>query len=82
MFQDFLWELLLEIMSKISIDGYNPRPRFEATCCIWCEHFDGKEKGTCKAFPKGIPNRYAIRNQDMPMEYHTSVDKDQNGKYV
>ena len=61
------------------LDGYKPLPRFEHTCCILCKHFKGKEKGTCIAYPLGIPDKFAIRNAyDWP-NTHFVVEPDQEG---
>lgn len=64
------------------IDGYKPLPRFERTCCINCRYFDGISKGTCSAYPKGIPDKFAVRNMYGLMEYHCIVEKDQIGSFT
>ena len=48
------------IMEPDGLDGYKPLPRFEHTCCILCKHFHGKEKGTCIAYPNGIPEIFLL----------------------
>ena len=64
------------------IDGYKPRPRFECTCCLMCSHFNGVKKGTCLAYPQGIPDRYAVRNMYGALETHTNIEPDQVGNYT
>lgn len=64
------------------IDGYKALPRFERTCCIKCKHFEGIEKGTCPAYPNGIPDKFAIRNLYSWGEMHNDVENDQIGNTV
>lgn len=61
------------------LDGYEPLPRFERTCCVRCKHFHGVIQGTCKAFPSGIPDKYAIRNANGWMKMHYLIEDDQEG---
>ena len=64
------------------IDGYQALPRFERTCCIMCKHFDGVEKGSCAAYPDGIPDKYAVRNLFSWGEMHADVEEDQTGVFI
>lgn len=64
------------------LDGYQALPRFERTCCEKCIHFHGKQKGTCDAYPKGIPDKYSVRNVLAWMAVHTTIEKDQTGKFT
>ena len=65
-----------------SIDGHKALPKFERTCCIMCKHFDGVKKGSCAAYPNGIPDKFAIRNLFSWGEMHTNVEKDQTGNFI
>ena len=68
-----------------SIDGNAIIRHFSPSCCTRCRHFNGIEKGTCAAYPNGIPARFAdlITGVNAPQqEIHTTVEKDQVGNYV
>ena len=69
-------------MNGHQLDGYEPLPRFQRTCCIKCKLFDGVNKGTCPAYPKGIPDKFAIRNASDWMLTHYVVEPDQEGEYT
>lgn len=62
------------------LDGYKPRKKFECTCCNMCAYFEGEERGSCAAYPNGIPDRFAIRNMYGNMVVHTNVEPDQEGR--
>lgn len=62
--------------------SYKPLPRFEQTCCLECKHFNGIKKGTCAAYPNGIPDKFAIRNASDFMETHVFIEPGQVGEYV
>ena len=50
--------------------------------CSACKHFDGMEKGTCKAYPNGIPERfYYGSEEDLPPK-HTEMEQDQTGSFT
>lgn len=68
-------------MNDNNLDGYEPLPRFEQTCCIKCKHFHGVDAGTCPAYPKGIPDKYAVRNLNAWMTVHAVIDEDQTGQF-
>lgn len=63
-----------------SLDGKQTKRYFSFSWCIACKHFNGKEKGTCKAFPNGIPEKYSVSyGSEMPLK-HETIDKNQVGK--
>lgn len=64
------------------IDGYKARKRFECTCCIMCNYFDGVNKGTCSSYPNGIPDKYAVRNMLGNMVVHLDVENNQIGNFT
>ena len=64
------------------LDGYEALPRFKRTCCLLCKHFYGTEKGTCKAYPNGIPDKFAVRNKLGWIETHIDVEPDQVGDFT
>lgn len=72
---------ILEYLDQ-SLDGFEPLPRFYRTCCMRCKFFDGVEKGTCPAYPKGIPDKFGIRYLGDWMKIHNSVEADQEGTFV
>ena len=45
--------------------------------CRYCIHFHGKEKGSCKAYPNGIPDKFKIGR-----ETHISIEENQVGDFV
>lgn len=60
-----------------------PRKRHLSTSwCIGCRHFNGLQKGTCAAYPNGIPERYADAYIGQMPEKHASVQKDQYGDFI
>ena len=67
---------------KYFLDGYAPLEKFECTCCAMCKHFDGVNKGTCPAYPSGIPDKYAIRNIYGAMIVHIDVEPEQEGLFT
>lgn len=70
------------IKASNSLDGVYLLPRFERTCCISCKHFHGVERGSCEAYPDGIPDKFAIRNLLGWLVYHVNIENDQSGKYT
>lgn len=58
---------------------------FKPSMCLKCKYFEDVEKGTCPAYPEGIPSRYAdmIIGANAPVqEKHSTVQKDQIGTFV
>ena len=47
-----------------------------------CKHFDGVEKGSCAAYPDGIPDKFAVRNLFSWGEMHADVEEDQTGVFI
>ena len=45
--------------------------------CPFCVHFHGEEKGTCEAYPAGIPDRFSWKPNR-----HNVVEKDQVGDFI
>ena len=67
------------------LDGEVIVRHFSPSCCNRCKHFEGVEKGTCPAYPKGIPSRFSdlIVGPNAPkIQIHTKVEPDQEGNYV
>ncbi len=67
------------------LDGTLIVRHFKPSMCLKCKYFEGIEKGTCPAYPDGIPSRYAdmVIGANAPVqEKHDSVQKDQKGEYV
>lgn len=64
------------------LDGYYPLPRFKRTCCIMCKHFHGVDKGSCEAYPAGIPDKFAVRNQLGWGTVHSKIEPGQIGDYL
>jgi hypothetical protein len=51
---------------------------FEVACdCTICRHFEGEEKGTCPAYPDGIPEKFSIWGK-----CHDTVENDQSGNTI
>lgn len=68
-----------------TLDGILITRHFAPSCCNRCKHFDGVEKGTCAAYPNGIPSRFSnmVIGVNAPkQEIHTNVEKDQVGDFV
>lgn len=45
--------------------------------CVGCKHFIDDKKFTCKAFPKGIPNKFIYNEKK-----HDRVVRGQTGDFV
>ena len=68
-----------------TLDGITIVRHFAPSCCNRCKHFDGADKGTCAAYPNGIPSRFAdmvIGGTAPKQEIHTKVETDQVGNFV
>lgn len=66
------------------LDGDTPK-KFDDPTCRFCKHFHGKEKGSCSAYPNGIPDRFAFRTFDKENKtlfFHTEVQDNQTGSFV
>ncbi len=70
----------LEERGWVVLDDYNRHPKFKMTWCRFCKYFHGEEKGTCEAYPNGIPDKYAY-GRDERMK-HSTVQDDQTGNYT
>lgn len=71
------WEyenLSIEELEERGWAVLDDRPKkFDLGCfCRHCVHFHGKEKGTCGAYPGGIPDRFSTG-----LEAHVVIEKDQ-----
>ena len=67
------------------LDGEWMVRHFSPSICVCCSHFHGKEKGTCSAYPNGIPSRFAdmIIGDGAPVQHkHDTVESDQVGSDV
>lgn len=62
-----------------SLDGVDTGNWKHSLCCI-CKHFKGREKGSCEAYPKGIPSKY--NGVDDIYVKHEVVDKYQTGNFT
>ena len=51
--------------------------KFSRCCCRVCIHFDGIEKGTCPAYPNGIPDRFSLEAHK-----HYKIEEDQIGDFI
>lgn len=51
--------------------------KFDHSFCSSCKHFHGREKGTCPAYPNGIPARFAF-----DLYRHNEIQEDQTGNYM
>ena len=68
-----------------SIDGVPYVRHFSPSCCCRCKHFDGIEKGTCAAYPNGIPTRFSDLVSGVNasrQEIHIKIEDDQVGDYI
>jgi hypothetical protein len=54
-----------------------PHDRFLASFCPLCSNFEGKTKGTCPAYPEGIPDKFAIR-----LNKHLHISEGQTGNFI
>jgi hypothetical protein len=51
--------------------------RFDRGECRICKHFEGREKGTCPAYPKEIPDKFALHGKR-----HDAIETDQTGETI
>ena len=65
---------LLEDGTFVIDDSIYP---FDCSLCTICKYFHGKEKGTCEAYPNGIPDRFALE-----LYRHIEIQKDQIGEFI
>lgn len=71
-----------EKLNKLFLVGIN-KQRWLRSKCLTCAHFDGNlEKGTCLAFPNGIPERYIVSTNWEWADVHDEKVSGQNGNYV
>jgi hypothetical protein len=61
---------------KYNTLGDSPK-KFLTGCCRICKHFHGEDKGTCPAYPNGIPDRFSTY-----LEPHLEIEKDQRGDFI
>lgn len=65
-----------------SIGGDVSQTYLKGTWCNFCKHYLGNEECACKAFPNGIPDKFAlVKWGDKPLK-HTNVEDNQEGVYV
>ena len=72
-------------MKTSTIDGNMIVRHFSPSCCNRCKYFEGVEKGTCPAYPNGIPSRFSdmIIGVNAPkQEVHNKVEEDQVGDFT
>ena len=67
---------LLEDGTFVIDDSIHP---FDISRCKFCKHFHGKDKGTCTAYPYGIPKKFSIGNFSY---WHDKIEKDQTGSFI
>ena len=71
-------DVIMETITEL--DGVLNLSRFEQTCCMHCKYFDGVQ--SCPAYPKGIPDKFAIRNVLGLMVFHSKIEKGQIGTII
>ena len=59
--------------NNYQLDGVEPN-RLKNCYCIICKHFLDWEKGTCMAFPNGIPQNFNMENKERIIEHVKIVD--------
>jgi len=61
-------------------------PFMGGCCCRSCKHFHGIEKGTCEAYPNGIPEKFSIITSGYSgkgkFPWHDNVETDQTGSFT
>ena len=62
-----------------SIGGVTSYSYLKGTWRNFCKHYDGDDKCSCKAYPNGIPDKFAIVKWGEPPLKHTNVENDQVG---
>jgi hypothetical protein len=55
----------------------NPNFKFSVSFCEICKYFEGEDKGTCPAYPNGIPDRFSLER-----DIHDEKDPDQVGDFL
>ena len=56
--------------------------RWLRSSCMLCAYFDGPKRGTCLAFPNGIPDKYVVSDSELFAEKHSEVVSGQTGDYI
>ena len=68
------------MLNDYMLDGQDP-DRWRNFYCTICVHFNGREKGTCPAYPQGIPENFNLENKEKKVE-HSRVLKGQIGTTI
>jgi hypothetical protein len=56
--------------------GIKGKTKFWDSCCHFCKYFEGEKKGTCPAYPGGIPDRFVYAK-----DVHVVIEDDQTGDF-
>lgn len=80
--QKQLDEEFLKNYDPNSIGGDEHYSYLKGTWCNFCKHYFGNDRCACKAFPNGIPDKFAlVKWGDKPIK-HTEIDEAQVGSFV
>ena len=72
--------IIFAFMGYDTLDG-KMKFRWIRSKCLICAYFDGPKKGTCMAFPNGIPEKYIVSYGDSFATEHKEVEDGQVGDY-
>lgn len=65
-------------MYKIENEIDDRPVKWQGACCVFCKHFNGIEKETCKAYPNGgIPDKFSFAR-----DIHLEIEPNQIGNYI
>jgi len=68
----------MPLLENEPFDGIDDTiPPFFRSFCKSCKHFNGADKGTCSAYPDGIPEKFSDKS-----ERHNKTEKDQKGDFL
>ena len=65
--------------NTIGLIGYD---YLRASWCRICTYYHGHDKCSCEAYPRGIPDKFAlVRWGDKPLK-HTEIESNQVGSFI
>ena len=68
----------MPLLENEPFDGIDDTiPPFHYSFCRACKHFNGADKGTCSAYPDGIPEKFSEK-----FGRHDDIEPDQKGDFV